>query len=70
MGYSLLGCTASDTTEVTKQQQQKMKTSYIFLLSSISLAGKEAPDGQGLDLLWLLLNLSAEHRACHLVGAQ
>ena len=47
MGYSLLGCTASDMGEVTKQQQQKTNTSYIFLLSSVSTAGKEALDGQG-----------------------
>ena len=47
MGYSLLGCTASDMGEVTKQQQQKTNTSDIFLLSSVSTAGKEAPDGQG-----------------------
>ena len=48
MGYSLLGCTASDMAEVTtQQQQQKTNTSYILLLSSISPAGKEALDGQG-----------------------
>ena len=49
MGYSLLGCTASDMAEVTTQQQQQQKTntSCILLLSSVSPAGKEAPDRQG-----------------------
>ena len=46
-GLQSVGHTASDMAEVTKQQQQKTNTSYIFPSSSVCPAGMEAPHGQG-----------------------
>ena len=46
-GLQSVGHTASDMADVTKQQQQKTNTSYIFPSSSVSPAGMEALHGQG-----------------------